>query len=898
MTAFAELCAVTNFSFLRGASHAEELVECARDLGLPGLGVADRNTLAGIVRAYAAAREHADTFRLIVGARLVFRDGTPDIICYPKDRAAYGRLCQILTVGNMRAEKGECFLDFADFLERAEGIQAIVVAEPDDFLPGLLTKIKTAAGAVWLALPSRFDGADARRHRQLREITSQTGAKLIATTEPLHHTAARKALLDVITCIREKTTLDAAGTLLAANAERHLKPAAEIARLFRETPEAVEETMRFLRGITFSLEDLSYEYPDECVSGYSDPQTALEALTWEGAAWRFPSGVPPKVKATLERELKIVGNLKFAPYFLTVQDIIRWARADKDEFGAPKTPILCQGRGSAANSSICFCLGVTAVNPHERQLLFDRFVSEERGEPPDIDIDFEHERREEVIQYIYRKYGRERAGLAATVISYRGKSAIRDVGKAFGFSEDQIGALSKSLTWWRQNVSKNDLAELGIDAGDAHIRQCLALADELQDFPRHLSQHVGGFVITRGPLSELAAVQNARMIDRTVVEWNKDDLETLGILKVDILGLGMLTCLQMAFDLFDRHYAESGEERITLSSPPDETAVYEMLHRADSVGVFQVESRAQMSMLPRLKPKDFYDLVIEVAIVRPGPIQGGMVHPYLKRRQGIERVTYPNDALKEVLVRTLGVPLFQEQAMQMAIVGAGFSAPEADKLRRAMATFRRVGTIHQLRDKFIRGMIFNGLTQDYAEACFKQIEGFGEYGFPESHAASFAILVYASAWLKCHYPDIFAAALLNAQPMGFYAPAQLVRDAIEHGVEVRAPDINSSDWGLYSGASGARADRAAAHGDGEGRSHHACTAAGFSRSERPQGRRNDAARSEARQWLRFHARCVAAHEPAALDARTPRRCGRLRLAGPWSPRGALGRQGAGPRRRT
>jgi error-prone DNA polymerase len=793
VTAFAELCVTSNFSFLRGASHGEELVVRAKELGLAGLGLADRNTLAGVVRAHAAAKAQ-DGFRLIVGARLTFRDGTPDILCYPRDRAAYGRLCQILTTGNLRAEKGDCLLDRADFLARAEGMQAIVIAAPSETLPALLHDIRQAAGAVWLAAPARFDGDDMRRRRLLKEIGMQTGARLIATTEPLHHTPERKALLDVLTCVREKTTLDDAGSLLTANAERHLKPPGEIARLFRDTPQAIEETKRFLDGVTFSLDELAYEYPDECVTGYPDPQTALEALTWEGAAQRFAGGIPDKIRINLARELKIVENLKFAPYFLTVQDIVRWARAEQDEFGAKKKPILCQGRGSAANSSICYCLHITEVNPNERQLLFDRFVSEERGEPPDIDVDFEHERREDVIQYVYRKYGRHRAGLAATVISYRGRSAIREVGKAFGFSEDQIGALSKSLTWWRQSVSKDDLKELGIDTSDTRLMQCLALSDELQGFPRHLSQHVGGFVITRGPLNELGAIQNARMADRTVVEWDKNDLETLNILKIDLLGLGMLTCLKIAFDLFDEHYGDSGEECITLASPPNEPAVYEMLQRADTVGVFQVESRAQMSMLPRLQPKEFYDLVIEVAIVRPGPIQGGMVHPYLKRRQKLEKVTYPNEALKEVLKRTLGVPLFQEQAMQMAIVGANFTPPEADKLRRAMATFRRVGTIQTLRAKFIQGMLNNGLSREYAEACFKQIEGFGEYGFPESHAASFAILVYASAWMKCHYPDIFAAALLNAQPMGFYAPAQLVRDARDHGVDVRAPDINASEW--------------------------------------------------------------------------------------------------------
>ena len=560
-------------------------------------------------------------------------------------------------------------------------------------------------------------------------------------------------------------------------------------RLYEEAPEAVAETMRFLDGVNFSLDELSYQYPDETVSGYPDAQTALEDLTWKGAEKRYPVGIPEKIQNSIARELYIVKQLNYAPYFLTVADIVRYAREERS--------ILCQGRGSAANSTICYCLGVTEVDPSQNTLLFDRFISTERKEPPDIDVDFEHERREEAIQYVYEKYGRHRAALAATLICYRGRSAIREVGKAFGFSEDRIAALSKTQQWWSKGVTKEDLRQLGLDPDDARLMLCLRLAQELHGFPRHLSQHVGGFVITRDRLDDVVPIQNAAMEERTVVEWNKDDLEELKILKVDLLGLGMLSCLRKAFDMVEQHYPDwtAAPKKLDLSTlPKEDPRVYAMLQRANSIGVFQVESRAQMSMLPRLRPEKFYDLVIEVAIVRPGPIQGGMVHPYLKRKQGLEKVSYPSKALETVLERTLGVPLFQEQAMQIAIVAAGFTPPEADKLRRAMATFRRVGTISQLKDKFINGMIGNGYQRDFAERSFSQIEGFGEYGFPESHAASFALLVYASSWLKCHYPDVFAAALLNAQPMGFYAPAQIVRDAEEHGVEARAPDVNFSDW--------------------------------------------------------------------------------------------------------
>jgi error-prone DNA polymerase len=823
MTAFAELCVTTNFSFLRGAAHPEELAFEAKALGLAGIGVADRNTLAGVVRAHAAAKEAG--LRLIIGARLVFRDGTPDILCYPKNRAAYGRLTRLLTIGRRRAPKGECWLDFSDFLDHAEGQQAIVSpdmpagAAPDENLRRMLRQIHRRCGAVWLAARFVFDGEDRRRLALLAALARETGARLLATTEPLYHNAERRALADVLTCIREKTTLAAAGRRLAANAERRLKAPAEMARLYGPAPEAVEETSRFLDGVAFSLDELSYQYPDETVEGYADAQAALEDLTWKGAAKRYPDGVPEKVRASLVRELEIVAGLKYAAYFLTVADIVRHAREERG--------ILCQGRGSAANSSICYCLGITSVDPHRFTLLFDRFVSAERNEPPDIDVDFEHERREEAIQYVYRKYGRDRAALAATLICYRGRSAIRDVGKAFGFSEDRLAALSKTQHWWTKRVTEEELRKLGLDPADPNLSKCLALAGELRGFPRHLSQHVGGFVITKGRLDEVVPIQNAAMEDRTVIEWNKDDLDELKILKVDLLGLGMLTCLRKAFDMVDRFYGDWSQagERLTLDTlPKEDSRVYAMLKRADSIGVFQVESRAQMSMLPRLRPEKFYDLVIEVAIVRPGPIQGGMVHPYLKRRQGFETVAYPSKALEAVLERTLGVPLFQEQAMQIAIVGAGFSPPEADKLRRAMATFRRVGAIGQLKAKFIDGMIANGYAPDFAESCFRQIEGFGEYGFPESHAASFALLVYASSWIKCHYPDVFAAALLNAQPMGFYAPGEIVRDAIEHGVEARPPDVNHSDWDntLEPGASAcARLHPRHQEMRGDVRSHHA-----------------------------------------------------------------------------
>jgi error-prone DNA polymerase len=777
---YLEFAAASNFSFLRGASHPEELMVQAAHAGLAGLGLCDRNSVAGVVRAHLAKREQNLPLRYHPGARLVFADGTPDILAYPRNRAGWGRLTRLLTLGNLRAEKGACTLHLDDLLAHAFGLELIAMSGN----AALLARLREVAPhRVRLASSMLYRGRDRARLIRLKDHARAAGVPMIAVNDVLYHHPQRRPLADVLTCIREKTTIDRAGRKLAINAERHLKPAEEMMRLFRDAPEAVEETLALSDELSFSLDELRYEYPDEQVNGFDNAQDALAHFTFEGAARRYPQGIPDKVRANLEHELELIAQLQYAPYFLTVYDIVNFARSKN---------ILCQGRGSAANSAICFCLGVTEVDPERADLLFERFISPERREPPDIDVDFEHERREEVIQYIYRKYGRERAGIAATVISYRGRSAIREVGKAFGLSEDTIGALSSSI-WGGGggSVSKDAVTRTGLDPQSRRMRQVLSLAQEINGFPRHLSQHVGGFVITRSRLDEVMPIGNAAMDERTFVEWDKDDLDALGILKIDVLGLGMLSCLRKALDLVDEHY---GERYTPATIEPEEPAVYRMLSRADSLGVFQVESRAQMTMLPRLAPRNFYDLVIEVAIVRPGPIQGDMVHPYLRRRRGQEPVSYPSKALEAVLSKTLGVPLFQEQAMKIAIVAAGFTPSEADRLRRAMATFKRVGTIGTFQRKMIDGMLANGYEREFAERCFQQIEGFGEYGFPESHAASFALLVYASAWLKCRYPDVFAAALLNAQPMGFYAPAQIVRDAREHGVEVRPPDVNHSSW--------------------------------------------------------------------------------------------------------
>jgi error-prone DNA polymerase len=784
LTFFAELCVTTNFSFLRGGSHAEELVLAAKAHGLAAIGVADRNTLAGVVRAHAAAKEHG--IGLLVGARLATMDGF-EVIAYPRDRAAYGRLTKLLTLGNRRAEKGECHLTLADILDFGEG-QCFIAMPPaapgKAFSDALQSLARAFPRSVWLALSPHYDGSDGRRFLALQKLSREAHAPLVATNDVLYHTPERRALQDVLTCIREHCTLETAGFRLEANAERHVKPGAEMARLLSHAPDALAQSLAIAERCRFSLDELKYEYPSDTFSENETPQELLERLTWEGAKWRFPDGVDSKIEATIRNELTIIEGKQYAPYFLTVHDLVREAR---------RLEILCQGRGSAANSAVCFCLGITSVDPREVDLLFERFVSADRDEPPDIDVDFEHERREEVMQYIYEKYGRHRAGIAATVISYRSRSAIRDVGKAFGLSEDVVHALSRSTWGWSsKGISEEDARKTGLDPQDRRLLMALDLARELLGFPRHLSQHVGGFVITKGPLDEVVPIGNAAMEDRTFVEWDKDDLDELGILKVDVLALGMLTCIRRAFEMLEKHHGR----KLTLATvPQDDPAVYDMLCEADSVGVFQVESRAQMSMLPRLKPRDFYDLVVEVAIVRPGPIQGGMVHPYLKNREKKpEEIDYPSPELKEVLKKTRGIPLFQEQAMKIAIVGAGFSPGDSDKLRRAMATFRKSGTIGMYREKFVSGMIANNYDRDFAERCFKQIEGFADYGFPESHAASFALLVYVSAWIKCHYPDVFCAAILNSQPMGFYAAAQLVRDAKEHGVEVREVDVNRSDW--------------------------------------------------------------------------------------------------------
>ena len=778
---YAELAVTTNFSFLRGASHPEEFVARAAALGLSAVAVTDRNTLAGVVRAHQAAKEAG--VQLIVGARLDFEDAPP-LLCFPSDRAAYGRLSKLITLGRLRAPKGACALRLEDLAAHATG-QSLVAMPPDDpedpQIPGYLARLREMPGTgVWVAARFRYGGGDAARLWKIARLAARIGAPMVAINDVCMHVPERKPLLDALACIREGCTIREAGFRLEPNAERCLKPPEEMASLFRDYPDAVRQTMEIAGRCAFSLDELRYDYPDEAPPG-ATPQAELERLVWEGAAERYADGVPDDVKAQVVRELELIGDLDYAPYFLTVHDIVRFARSRS---------ILCQGRGSAANSAVCYCLGITAVDPVRMDLLFERFVSAARREPPDIDVDFEHERREEVIQYVYGKYGRDRAALTATVIHYRARMAVREVGKAMGLSEDTTAAIA-STVWSGNGIAPEQAGEAGLDPDDPQLRATLRLAGELTGFPRHLSQHPGGFVVTQGPLSELVPVANAAMPDRTTIEWDKNDLDALGILKVDVLGLGMLTCVRKGLDLLAQHY---GRKLDLHQIPADDPAVYDMLCAADSVGVFQVESRAQMTMLPRLRPRNFYDLVIEVAIVRPGPIQGDMVHPYLRRRNGEETVEYPSPELRAVLEKTMGVPLFQEQAMRIAIVAAGFTPLEADKLRRAMATFRNAGTLDAFREKLVGGMVANGYDREFAERCFRQIEGFGEYGFPESHAASFALLVYVSAWLKKHYPDAFAAAILNSQPMGFYRPAQLVRDARAHGVEVRPVDVNYSSW--------------------------------------------------------------------------------------------------------
>ncbi|UQR66100.1 error-prone DNA polymerase [Bradyrhizobium sp. C-145] len=800
--AYAEIGITTNFSFLRGGSDPRAYVHQASILGIPAIGIADHNTLAGVVRAYKEL-DNAEVLhkpKLLIGARIVFIDGTSDILVYPRDRAAYGRLCQLLTKGKRgddvtRIEKGECRLTFADLLAFSEG-QLLVLTLPHRFEPAqaldVLAKLKDSrAEGVWLAASLIYRGDDRRRLARLDDLAAEARVPLLATNEVLYHHPARRPLQDVLTCIREKTTIEAVGRKLEANAERFLKTPREMSRLFRDFPEAVAETMRFADAIDFSLDQLKYQYPDEPVPPGKTAQGHLEDLTWGGVDKYFGgiTKIDEKLYATLKKELALIAELKYAHYFLTVHDIVRYARSQN---------ILCQGRGSAANSAVCYVLGITSVDPTKVDLLFERFISKERLEPPDIDVDFEHSRREEVMQYVYRRYGRHRAAIIATVIHYRPRSAIRDVGKALGLTEDVTAALADTV-WgsWGKGLNDMQVRQAGLDPNNPMINLAVELATELIEFPRHLSQHVGGYVLTQDRLDTYVPIGNAAMDDRTFIEWDKDDVDALSMMKVDVLALGMLTCIRKCFDLIAEH---KGERWVLASVPQDDPKVYDMLCDGESLGVFQVESRAQMNMLPRLKPRTFYDLVIEVAIVRPGPIQGDMVHPYLRRRNGQEEVRYPSpspehgpaDELYKVLHKTKGVPLFQEQAMRIAIEAAKFTSEEANGLRRSMATFRNVGTIGKYEDKLIGNMVARGYDADFARSCFDQIKGFGSYGFPESHAASFAQLVYISSWLKHYHPDAFCCGLLNSQPMGFYAPAQIVGDARKNGVEVRDIDVSYS----------------------------------------------------------------------------------------------------------
>ncbi|MCY1665425.1 error-prone DNA polymerase [Rhizobium sp. SL86] len=798
---FFEIGARTNFSFLEGASHPEEMVQAAVALArqgeLAGLGIADRNTVAGVVRAHAQLRDMPEDAGLKVqpGARLVFADETPDMLAFPCNRSGWGKLCRLLSAGNLRSDKGQCTLFINDLLEWGDEMMLAVLpgrpllddrAAGEAFAANLHHFRARFGNRIYLALSADYDGRDSIAFASFAQWANKARLPLIATNQPLYHHPERRPLSDVVTAIRSHVTVQEAGFRFTANAERFLKPATRMAGIFRRYPEAIANTVSFFERLEFSLRALRHNYPEEKIAGET-PSETLERLAYEGAHWRYPEGVPDKVLEQIRAELDLIREKQYAPYFLTVRNIMEFARS---------VNILCQGRGSAANSTVCYCLRITDVDPMKSSLLFARFLSTERDEPPDIDVDFEHERREEVIQFIYRTYGREHAGLAAAVTSYRTRSSGREVAKAFGLSEDVQSALSSTVWGWStEGLSEREASNAGLDTQDPTTRRVLDYARQLMDFPRHLTQHVGGFVITRDRLDEVVPIMPTAMPGRFMIEWNKDDLDVLGILKVDILALGMLSCLAKAFRLLTSHYGRPETLASILADQNDD--VYDMICRADTVGVFQIESRAQMSMLPRLRPRIFYDLVIEVAIVRPGPIQGDMVHPYLKRREeqrAKREIPYPSDELREVLKRTLGVPLFQEQAMQIAIVAAEFSPSEADQLRRAMATFRRTGTIHHFREKMVGNMIRRGYDPEFARRCFSQIEGFGEYGFPESHAASFALLVYVSCWFKALYPDVFLAAILNAQPMGFYAPAQLVRDAREHGIEVLPVDINFSDW--------------------------------------------------------------------------------------------------------
>ena len=819
---FVELSATSNFTFLTGASHPEEYMARAALLGMEALAIADDNSVAGIVRAHTEGkaiarsvreRQEFDTItgligpprpdhiavppsaplttvpRLIPAARLVFTDAVP-ITVLPQDRAGWGALCRIISRGRLRARKGHCDIQLSDLEAFPDSLHLLLWPQAQRVQGGAGDWVQTAkrltrrfGGKMHVLMTPRYDGRDTARFDRIADQARDLGLPTLASAAPRMHYGARRKLADVVTAVRLKTRVDQLGRNALANGEGRMRSEADMRHLFAGHEGAVDRTGQLARTLTFSLDQLRYEYPSE-ITDNETPGQRLERLAYEGLKWRYPAGAPDKAQTLLRHELTLIGKLKYEPYFLTVRDIVHFARSRN---------ILCQGRGSAANSVVCCCLGVTSVSPEMGTMVFERFVSEARDEPPDIDVDFEHERREEVIQHIYETYGRHRAGLCATVVHYRGKRAIREVGAAMGLSQDTIGALSSQLWGFfsTKGIEAERMVEIGLDPNDRRLQQTLALVYEIVGFPRHLSQHVGGFIVTEGRLDELVPIENATMEDRTVICWDKDDIDSLGILKIDVLSLGMLTCIRKAFDLMHQHV---GQDYRLATLPPEDPRVYDMLCKADSIGVFQVESRAQMNFLPRMKPRCFYDLVIEVAIIRPGPIQGDMVHPYIRRRNGEEEVSFPSDALGEVLAKTLGVPLFQEQAMQIAIVGAGFTPDEADRLRRSLATFKKNGNVSDFRSRFMRGMARNGYDEDFAARCFSQIEGFGSYGFPESHAASFALLVYASAWIKCHHPGIFACALLNSQPMGFYAPAQIVRDAREHGVTVLPVCIQSSYW--------------------------------------------------------------------------------------------------------
>ena len=778
---YAELQCASHFSFLRGASSCEELFSQAALCGLEAVAITDRNTVAGLVRAHEAAK--VTGVRLIVGCGLELSDGAT-VLVYPTDRPAYARLCRLLTLGKARGGKARCVLHWEDLPAYAEGLIAVLAPDrPDAACRRHLARMAEVFGPnAHLALTLRRRPRDQLRLHQLAELAEAAGVRPVVTNDVLFHHPDRRVLQDVVTCIREGCTIDDVGFRRERSADRHLKRAAEMHRLFARHPEALARTLEIVKRCRFSLDELAYQYPEEATPGVT-PQQELARLTWAGASERYPEGLPEKVRRALTHELSLIESLGYAPYFLTVHAIVRFARSRQ---------ILCQGRGSAANSAVCFVLGMTSIDPERNDLLFERFVSQERKEPPDIDVDFEHERREEVIQWVYDTYGRDRAALCSTVIRYRSRGALRDVGKALGLSEDLLKSLSSQVwSYSSEGVEDRHAQELNLNLQDRRLRLALDLSRELIGFPRHVSQHPGGFVLTQDRLDELVPIEPAAMKDRQVIEWDKDDIDALRFMKVDVLALGMLSCMRRGLDLLREH---KGVDLDLAAIPAEDPPTYAMIRKADTLGVFQIESRAQMAMLPRIKPRTFYDLVIEVAIVRPGPIQGDMVHPYLRRREGKEPVVYPKPELETVLGKTLGVPLFQEQAMRVAIECAGFTPSEADQLRRAMATFKFTGGVSHFKDKLVSGMVERGYTAEFAEKTFSQLEGFGSYGFPESHAASFALIAYASSWLKCHHPDVFCAALLNAQPMGFYAPAQIVRDAREHGVEIRPVCVNASRW--------------------------------------------------------------------------------------------------------